>query len=729
MEAVQERIELPTYRPFVDALGACQGELLALETDIFTPIEADLTQLTLRAQVELNAKLRAQEYFQVHEEEVLDCLVTAIGNLSGAVIQSAPSAHSSPLTVPLICAIPDPNGFVEGIIEIFRNEEYPKHNVFVALTQVLYENLCTASGIPPEGKSTKPLVWPRAAEMSPLELVDTYLAGTPLHALLLSPYPFALPDEQRFAGYWVIAPQGMGKTTLLHDLIIEDIKKDASIILMDSKGDLIEPYLGLNAISHRRVIIGPDNPIGINPLDIPRSDINKAVDNLEYLFASLLDFKLTAAQSMLLKAVLRSLVTAFPKPTLGTFQDIMSDGPKKYAEYIRNLEPDLQNFFKNEFFSENIKARRQEVLHRLRLLLDNDLLCSMLMASSSTFDLGAAMDQGAFIIINNSRGRLGNKGAEFFGRFFIAQVLAAAQQRSFRRDRDKKPVYFYIDECHTVVAQDERVTDVLHECRSQKIGLILAHQETTQVSENVLSALQNCAVRFAHPDEEARKLAGTLRMGAKALQSMHRGQFAAYVRGLSKEGFVVNVDRPDFSSVKAPQHPHNQRPTIHVPTKEEPVVNFNPRPPGMEPWRLDSADKPAAAARRDLHEKIRQRFNEVPKLVQEVIQSSETEKHLRALAAANKLNAEQYEPLENEVLLALLDFQPTERLGHNIKIVLGVSDELADRLAADIGKFIFDPLRQALDRSVTGGESTPAASTTVVENAPPDDPGEPSSKW
>lgn len=621
---------------------------------------------------------------------------------------------------------------VEGIIEIFRNDEYPKHNVFVALTQILYDNLCAASGIPPDGKSTKPLVWPSAAKMSPLELVDTYLAGTPLHTLLLSSYPFTLPDEQRFAGHWVIAPQGLGKTTLLHDLIIEDINKDASIILMDSKGDLIEPYLGLNAISHRRVIIGPDNPIGINPLDIPHTDINKAVDNLEYLFASLLDFKLTAAQSMLLKAVLRSLVTAFPKPSLGTFQDIMSDGPKKYAEHIRTLEPDLQNFFKNEFFSENIKARRQEVLQRLRLLLDNDLLRSMLMASSTTFDLGKAMDRGAFIIINNSRGRLGNKGAEFFGRFFIAQLLSAAQQRSFRKDKDKKPVYFYIDECHTVVAQDERITDILHECRSQKIGLILAHQETTQVSENVLSALQNCAIRFAHPDEEARRLAGTLRMDAKALQSMNRGQFAAYVRGLAKEGFVINVARPDFSSAKAPDHAHDQRPSIDVPpskpTNEEPIVSFNPRPPEMEPWRLDSADKSVAAPSVDLQEKIRQRFDEIPRLVQEVIQSAETERYLRALTAANKLGADQYDPLENEVLLALLGFQPTERLADNIKNVLAVSDELADRLAADIARFIFDPLRQALARAAdsapTQAPSAPSAHTSAAE-----DPGEPSDKW
>src|ERR1700722_15777968 len=210
---------------------------------------------------------------------------------------------------------------------------------------------------------------------------------------------------------------------------------------------------------------------------------------------------------MLLKAVLRSLITVFPNPTLSTFQELLApQGEKKFAEQIKRLEPDLQTFFANEYNTENIRARRQEVLQRLRSLLDHDLLRSMFLAPKTTFRTMEPMDQGAIVIINNPRGRLGNKGAEFFGRFFVAQVLAAAQERSFRDAGEKKPVYFYIDEAHTVVAQDERITDVLHECRSQKVALCVSHQESTQLSEKVLSAFQNCAIRISNPDEEARRM-------------------------------------------------------------------------------------------------------------------------------------------------------------------------------------------------------------------------------
>jgi hypothetical protein len=195
--------------------------------------------------------------------------------------------------------------------------------------------------------------------------------------------------------------QGKGKTTLLHALVKDDLERNASIVLLDSKGDLIAPFLSHPALSDRRVVIGPDNPIGMNPLDIPHTDINKAVESIEYLFSSLLDFKLTSTQSMLLRAVFRTLIQAVPNPNLGTFQELMAkDGEKKYGRYLTGLDPDLQNFFANEYNSPN-----------------------------------------------------------------------------------------------TVVAKDERITDVLHECRSQKIALCVAHQETSQVDEKVLSAFQNCASR------------------------------------------------------------------------------------------------------------------------------------------------------------------------------------------------------------------------------------------
>jgi len=588
-DLVAEQVELPAYQPLIEALESCQRELLSLETHIFAPIEADLDRpLTLRSQADLNAKLRAQDHFLANEEDIADALAAAIGNVSRAVIESLPPAGSAPFTVPLIAAVDRPGEIMDRIIGSFLTQQHIERNLFTALNQVLYENLCAASGVPTDVESTKPLIWPSAAKMSPEKLLDTYLAGTPLHALLSSPYPFTLPDAQRFAGHWVIAPPGRGKTTLLHAMVADDLRKDASIILMDSKGDFIEPFRDLKELEDRLILIDPDpqHPISINPLDIPRTDLSQAIDLLEYLFASLLEFKLTPTQTMLFRSVLRLLVTEIPNPTLEIFRDLLANGCKKYERYVDKLAPDLREFFRTDYDDENFRARRREVLQRLRLLLDNDTMHAMLLSVHTRFFIDEALDSGKVVIINNSKSRLGEQGAEFFGRFFIAQILAAAQRRTLRKASQKKPVYFYIDEAHNVISRDERIPTILDECRSQNIALILAHQRTSQItSPNVLSALQNCAVRFANSDEEARSLAHSLRAPADFLQSLDIGQFAAYVRDVTKSAVAVDVPKPDFAKYQrlslAEQAQLRARMTEQygpqgAPAESKPVANVAP---------------------------------------------------------------------------------------------------------------------------------------------------------
>jgi hypothetical protein len=564
LSMAEEETDLYSCQPLAQAFVSIASSLYAQESFDHPPVAPETTdRITLGAYYDQLQWWQRKVSDRKNHDTFLTTVITAYLNLRNHFPRYAlleePRPSESNLTTQLVLA--NEEEATKELIALFSQPELKKRKLFVDLRTQIEQN----------------------SEGQQVYSIASHFAKTPFRSLTRVQIPVELDDEIRFAGTWVCAPQGMGKTTLLHSLIASDLGKDASIILMDTKGELLAPYLDHPALAKRRVIIGPDNPIGLNPLDIPRSDINKAVGNLEYLFASLLDFKLTGTQSMLLKSVLRALVVAFPEPNLSHFHALMAkDGEKKFAQYMPKLDTDLQNFFAYEFNSVNIRERRQEVLQRLRLLLDHDVLRTMLMAPKTTFRISEAMDQGAIIIIDNSRGKLGNKGAEFLGRFFIAQVLAAAQERSFRQDNEKKPVYFYIDEAHTVVAQDERITDVYHECRSQKIALCCAHQETTQVSEKVLSAFQNCAVRFAHPDEEARKMAISLRMDPKRLRSLRRGQFGAYVRGLSQEGIIVNVQKPDLSQLMPSLQPFQPR-HLPPPTVAPPPVAPGPSEPTTEP--------------------------------------------------------------------------------------------------------------------------------------------------
>lgn len=106
----------------------------------------------------------------------------------------------------------------------------------------------------------------------------------------------------------------------------------------------------------------------------------------------------------------------------------------------------------------------------------------------------------------------------------------------------------------------------------------------------------------------------------------------------------------------------------------------------------------------ELKQSLAARFKELPKVVQDSITSADVEKHLRELADTNKLHLDQWELLENDVMLTLLGVHRPEELAENLKNDLGVTDELARTLAADISEIVFEPIRAELERELAPSE-------------------------
>ncbi len=141
---------------------------------------------------------------------------------------------------------------------------------------------------------------------------------------------------------------------------------------------------------------------------------------------------------------------------------------------------------------------------------------------------------------------------------------------------------------------------------------------------------------------------------------------------------------------------------------------------------------------------IKERFARLPKVVQNAITSADIEKQLRGLATTHKLHLDQWETLENEVIMTLLGINPIEGLRNDLQKQLKVSDEIASALTADISKIVFEPIRAELERGlehpdakaagvsdveaartqILGGEDKPAApaAPTVLPATPPAEP-------
>lgn len=118
----------------------------------------------------------------------------------------------------------------------------------------------------------------------------------------------------------------------------------------------------------------------------------------------------------------------------------------------------------------------------------------------------------------------------------------------------------------------------------------------------------------------------------------------------------------------------------------------------------------------ELNGKIHERFKELPKVVQNAITSADVQKQLRELADTNKLHLDQWQLLENEVMLTLLGFQAPEELADNLKADLDVSADMSRALAADISRIVFQPIREELERELEHPDAK-AAEVSGIEAA------------
>ena len=106
----------------------------------------------------------------------------------------------------------------------------------------------------------------------------------------------------------------------------------------------------------------------------------------------------------------------------------------------------------------------------------------------------------------------------------------------------------------------------------------------------------------------------------------------------------------------------------------------------------------------ELNETLRNRYKQLPKILQDAITSADIEQHLRSLADTNKLHLDQWQLLENEVMMTLLGFQAPEDLTANLEKNVGLEHELSRTLAENISKAVFEPIRQQLEQNLEASE-------------------------
>ncbi len=476
-------------------------------------------------------------------------------------IEETPDGISVPTD--LLRSLGDVGAVTEELLDIGLADELAEAGLLPNLHSRLAYNLIAASG----GNPADPASFKRAPKLptqfdakTPEAVVETYLSGTPLLSLFDQELSFTIPTKSRFEHQHIVAGSGHGKTQTLQYLITQDLAAmgagKRSIIVLDSQGDLIRniAQMGIFApgepLHDRIVIIDPSDveyPVSLNLFDVGQERLagyaplererltNSILELYDFVLGTLLDAQMTQKQNVIFRYVTR-LMLHIPDATIHTLRELMEPKSEvKFAEHIAKLEGTAKHFFETEFASREFEQTKKQVLRRLWGILENQTFERMFAHPRSKLDLFSEMNAGKVILINTAKDLLKEQGTEIFGRFFIAMMAQAAQERATLPKSERVPTMVYIDEAQDYF--DRNIGLILAQARKYNVGMVLAHQYLGQLEPKLQEAFAaNTAIKFAGgvSAKDARSLAPMLYTDPAFIEAQGKGSFAAHIRGVTK---------------------------------------------------------------------------------------------------------------------------------------------------------------------------------------------------
>ncbi len=306
---------------------------------------------------------------------------------------------------------------------------------------------------------------------------------------------FGIKTDDRRRHMYLIGKTGMGKSTILENMIVDDIRSGKGVMVVDPHGDLAEKIIEF--IPSGRV----NDVIYFNPSDIDYPiafNVVEQVDaHLRHLVASGLIgvFQKLWADSWgpRLEYILRNAILAildYPGSTLLAITRMLSDKNfrKKVIEKIQ--DPVVKSFWVNEFagYANNFASEAvSPIQNKVGQFLSSSLIRNIVGQVKSSIDLREVMDTGKILIMNLSKGRIGEDNSALLGAMMITKVQLSAMSRVDILEKERKDFYLYIDEFQNFTT--DSFANILSEARKYRLNLIMAHQYIEQLGEKVKPAV------------------------------------------------------------------------------------------------------------------------------------------------------------------------------------------------------------------------------------------------
>jgi len=310
--------------------------------------------------------------------------------------------------------------------------------------------------------------------------------------------PVYLSKDDRRRHIYIIGKTGTGKTELLRDLILQDIRDGKGVCLIDPH-DLAEDLLNYIPPERAEDVIyfdpsDTERPMGLNLLEAYTEDqkhmVTTAIINLMYKLYD--PYKTGIIGPRFEHAIRNAMLTVMSEPG-NTFVEVvrcLTD-----SRFVQEMLPKVQDPMVRRYWTDQIAQtsdfHKSEVLDyivsKFGRFVTNKMMRNIIGQSKSSFDFRRVMDERKILIINLAKGKIGEENSSFLGLVLVPRILITAMSRADIPEEKREDFYLYVDEFQNFATPD--FAQILSEARKYRLNLCVANQFIGQMEEEIKNAV------------------------------------------------------------------------------------------------------------------------------------------------------------------------------------------------------------------------------------------------
>ncbi len=374
-----------------------------------------------------------------------------------------------------------------------------------------------------------------------------------------------IKDADRRRHMYIVGQTGTGKSVYMRNLAIQDIQRGKGICVIDPHGDLIEAILSTIPDERAKDVIvfdpsDTDRPLALNMLEFHTVEQKSFVVNeMINIFDKLYDLKQTGGP-MFEQYMRNTMLLMMEDPNSGStlleIPKVLADDKFRKYKLSKATNPVVKDFWEKEAQKAGGDASLANMVpyitSKLNQFITNDIMRPIISQQYSSFNFREVMDSQKILLINLSKGRIGDMNSALLGMVIVGKILMAALSRVDIDEDQRKDFYLYIDEFQNFVT--DSIAIILSEARKYKLNLIMAHQYINQLIKNTNTSVRDAvfgnvgtmiAFRIGVDDAEVLKQQFAPVFNAFDLINIEKYNF--YIRML-----IDNQNPPPFSCVSIP---------------------------------------------------------------------------------------------------------------------------------------------------------------------------------